>query len=343
MSDRNRIKAPQRQAFYGDQPIRWFIGVVVEKGNDEPQLGRVKVRVQGVHGPDVSNEDLPYAQVMIPSTEPGTSGLGWNSALEPSATVFGMFLDGDQSQLPMVMGSLPVVHMPSATQIANGVAWSNDGSPGVGSPATVSSALSGPPDNFVVKPGLEYGGNVQYAWSYLKKNGLFTDNAIAALIGNFLKESGGTVNGKFDIRPDVKGDIGLKRATDVSIGIAQWYNGTARQRNLIKFAEDKGQNVFTLPIQLQWVEWEWKNVGEYNLNRLNNYKTIGPATVYVHHFYENPADTGARSAFPNETRGKKGIAKLGESERIGYAKNVHDLFTRSDGEPPAQNKTSGAS
>jgi len=162
---------------------------------------------------------------------------------------------------------------------------------------------------------------------------LFSDVAIAALIGNFLKESGGTIDGKFDIRPDVKGDIGLKRPEDVSIGIAQWYSGTSRQRDLIKFAESKGESVFTLPIQLQWVEWEWKNVGEFNLNRLNNYKTTGPATVYVHHFYENPADTGARSAYPAETRRKKGIAKLGESERIGYARNVHDIFTRSEEGP----------
>jgi len=326
MSKRNDIMGSFSTDFYGDKPLRWFIGVVIEKGTDEPKLGRVKVRIQGIHGPDVSNADIPYAQVLIPATEPGTSGLGWNSALEPSATVFGIFLDGANSQLPLVIGSMPVVHMASTTQIAQGVAYSNSGSPGSGSPATVSSALSGPPSSFVVDPAIKYGGNLQYAWQYFSKNGLYTDIAIAALLGNFLVESG---SGKpFDIQPGALGDVGLKRAADRSIGIAQWYGPSARQDNLIKFARDLGGSENDLPVQLQFVEHEWKNVGEYNLTRLNNYKSIGPATVYVHHYYENPADTSGKSAYPNETRGKKGIAKLKESERIGYAKSVFNTFTR---------------
>ena len=69
MSERNTITGPNTSVFYGDKPIRWFVGTVVEKGNDEPRLGRVKVRIEGVHGPDVSNADIPYAQVLIPTTE----------------------------------------------------------------------------------------------------------------------------------------------------------------------------------------------------------------------------------------------------------------------------------
>ena len=327
MSTRNKFSGPMLSEFYGDQPMRWFVGVVVEKGADVPRLGRVKVRIPGVHGPDVTNEDLPYAQVLIPTTEPGTSGLGWNPSLEPSATVFGIFLDGKQSQLPLVMGSIPVVHMPSLTQIANGIAWSNDGAPGVGSPPNADAALSGPPESFVVDPDVKYGGNVQYAYQYFSKTGVFTPIAIAALTGNFLAESGGTVDGRFDIRPAVEGDIGLKRKEDKSIGIAQWYGPSDRQNALFKFAKDKGGSPYDLEIQVQWVVHEWQTVGDYNLSRLNNYKTIGPATVYVHHFYENPKDTSARSAFPKETR-NGGFAKLKESERIGYAKSVHDNFTR---------------
>lgn len=69
MSERSTITGPNTSVFYGDKPIRWFVGTVVEKGNDEPKLGRVKVRIEGVHGPDVSNADIPYAQVLIPTTE----------------------------------------------------------------------------------------------------------------------------------------------------------------------------------------------------------------------------------------------------------------------------------
>lgn len=333
MSTRNTFSGPMLSNFYGDEPMRWFVGVVVEKGNDEPKLGRVKVRIPGVHGPDIGNEDLPYAQVLIPTTEPGTSGLGWNSALEPSATVFGIFLDGKQSQLPLVMGSIPVIHMASKTQIANGVAWSNDGSPGVGTPPNATSALAGPPESFIVDPNVEYGGNLQYAYEYFKKTGVFTEIAIAALLGNFLKESGGTVDGKLDIRPTVEGDIGLKRKEDKSIGIAQWYGPSTRQNNLFTFAKGKGGSPYDLSVQVQFVVHEWQTVGEFNLGRLNNYKTIGPATVYVHQYYENPQDTSARSAFPKETR-NGGYAKLAESQRISSAKNVHATFTRKAKEAP---------
>lgn len=323
MSDRNEFTGPQTTAFYGDQ-IRWFVGTVIEKGNDSPQLGRVKVRILGIHGPEVSNHDIPYAQVLIPTTEPGTSGLGCNSALEPSAAVFGIFLDGKQSQLPLVLGSLPVVNVPSLTQIEAGIAWSNSGSPGVGAPATIDGALAGPPSSFFVDPNIEYGGNTQYAWSYFRSTGTFTDIAIAALLGNFLVESGG---GKpFDIRTSVRGDLNLNARG--SLGIAQWYAGTSRQDNLIRFAKERGGSETDLTIQLQFVEYEFITISEYDITRLNNYNSIGPATVYVHQFYENPQNTGARSAYPNETRDKKGIAKLKESERIGYAKSVFETFTR---------------
>ena len=334
MSTRNTFSGPMLSNFYGDEPIRWFVGVVIEKANDEPKLGRVKVRIPGVHGPDVGNADLPYAQLLIPTTEAGTSGLGWNSALEPTATVFGIFLDGKQSQLPLVMGSIPVVHMASKTQIANGVAWSNDGSPGVGTPPNATSALAGPPASFIVDPNVEYGGNLQYAYQYFKKTGAFTEIAIAALLGNFLKESGGTVDGKYDIRPVAEGDKDLKRKGDRSLGIAQWYGPSTRQDNFFKFAKDKGLSYEALELQVQFVVHEWQTVGEYNLGRLNNYKTIGPATVYVHHHYENPEDTSARSAFPAETREKRGVAKLGEADRIKDAKNVHATFTRKAKEAP---------
>jgi hypothetical protein len=328
MSERNTITGPNTSVFYGDKPIRWFVGTVVEKGNDEPRLGRVKVRIEGVHGPDVSNADIPYAQVLIPTTEAGTSGLGWNSALERSATVFGIFLDGKQSQLPLVLGSIPVVHMASATQIAEGVAWSSDGSPGAGAPATVSSAISGPPSSFVLDPNIEYGSNIQYAWSYLRKNEIFSDIAIAALIGNFCVESGG--GSPFDIRPSAEGDKGLKRPEDVSIGIAQWYNGTPRQRNLLSFAKAKGGSPFDLSIQLQFVEHEWTTVSFFNLTRLNNYKQLSKATVYVHHWYETPAKVaGAKSIHPDETYASGGDQRLKESARIGYARDVFDTFTRS--------------
>ena len=63
------------QSFYGDT-MRWFIGVVEEVGSDVPRLGRVKVRIHGVHADAslISVADLPYAQVLIP-TPPSVVGI----------------------------------------------------------------------------------------------------------------------------------------------------------------------------------------------------------------------------------------------------------------------------
>ena len=94
--------------FYGDS-TRWFIGVV-KNLNDPIKMGRVQVRIHGVHGEDleqVPDEKLPWAQVLTPVTEGGVANLGNFLGIQKDARVFGIFLDGKNSQMPMVMGSLP--------------------------------------------------------------------------------------------------------------------------------------------------------------------------------------------------------------------------------------------
>ena len=93
--------------FYGDQ-IRWFTGLIVDI-NDPIKLARVKVRIYGIH-PDenvIPDADLPWAQVMTPTNEGGAGEIGNPLGLQVGALVFGMFMDGQHSQLPLVMGSLP--------------------------------------------------------------------------------------------------------------------------------------------------------------------------------------------------------------------------------------------
>jgi phage baseplate assembly protein gpV len=94
--------------FYGDQ-TRWFIGRVVSI-TDPLYLGRIKVRIFGVHSEntiDIPDSDLPWAQVVAPITEGGTDGLGNNLGVQVGSNVFGIFLDGTHSQLPLVVGSMP--------------------------------------------------------------------------------------------------------------------------------------------------------------------------------------------------------------------------------------------
>ncbi len=101
--------------FYGDS-TRWFIGIVEDNMNDPLQLGRVRVRAFGIHSPflsDIATEDLPWATVMVPATEGGISGVGRTpTGIEQGAWVFGVFLDGEASQNPMVMGTLPKIELP---------------------------------------------------------------------------------------------------------------------------------------------------------------------------------------------------------------------------------------
>jgi hypothetical protein len=91
--------------YYGDT-TRWFLGTVINI-NDPLEVGRVKVRIYGLHNDNILSEDLPWAQVITPITEGGTTGLGGILGVKPDAQVFGIFLDGQNSQLPLILGSMP--------------------------------------------------------------------------------------------------------------------------------------------------------------------------------------------------------------------------------------------
>jgi len=112
--------------FYGDE-TRWFIGTVVDL-NDPMELGRIRVRIMGIHTDDkqqIPDEGLPWAQTILPVSEGGTNGLGINTGIQTNARVFGVFLDGSNSQLPLVLGSMPKLEEDSAggrstSQLARG-------------------------------------------------------------------------------------------------------------------------------------------------------------------------------------------------------------------------------
>ena len=87
--------------------MKMFYGIVEDR-NDPLKIGRVRVRVHGVHSPDknsISTPDLPWAQVLLPTTSAGLSGFGTQHGLVEGSTVFGFFRDGDTCQQPVVLGS----------------------------------------------------------------------------------------------------------------------------------------------------------------------------------------------------------------------------------------------
>lgn len=98
--------------YYGDE-TRWFIGEV-KSTSDPLSMGRLQVKIFGVHD-EIADEHLPYAQVLVPVTEGGTNGIGAVVGLQPGARVFGIFMDGKDSQFPMVLGSLPKFEEGSAS------------------------------------------------------------------------------------------------------------------------------------------------------------------------------------------------------------------------------------
>ena len=92
--------------FYGDQ-TRWFVGEVVNVTDDPLKLGRVRVRAYGVYDGVEKDEDLPWAQVVVPVTTGAHQGNGQYLGMLVGTQVFGIFLDGKNSQLPLVVGSIP--------------------------------------------------------------------------------------------------------------------------------------------------------------------------------------------------------------------------------------------
>lgn len=114
---------PINTEYYGDD-FRWFVATVVDNSPPYGYEGRIQVRIHGIHSReinDIPQNDLPWAQVMTPSDTFGGSGLGTHCQILPGSLVFGMFLDGAHSQLPMVMGSLPRIEYPTATQASGRV------------------------------------------------------------------------------------------------------------------------------------------------------------------------------------------------------------------------------
>lgn len=91
--------------YYGDQ-TRWFLGEVVNVKDDPLKLGRVKVKVFGVYD-DIDDAHLPWAQIVVPVTQGVHEGKGQYLGILVGTQVFGIFLDGQNSQLPMVIGTVP--------------------------------------------------------------------------------------------------------------------------------------------------------------------------------------------------------------------------------------------
>tara|TARA_B100002019_G_scaffold53958_1_gene46101 strand:- start:7492 stop:8337 length:846 start_codon:yes stop_codon:yes gene_type:complete len=274
------------QMFYGDQN-RWFIGLVIDV-DDPLKLDRVKVRIQGIHTHDttlIPNADLPWAQVAIPVTEGGSSGIGANSSIKPRAQVFGFFLDGKNSQLPLVIGSIPKIET-----YAN-----QSGDADNAYPSFNKKSGSGNIDL-----DLSGNSNIEKAFNFFvsEEGGNYTMEQACGIIGNFCVESGPTLNPKA-VAP-----------TEGSTGIAQWNPAEAagnRLGKLIEYSATLGLDHLTLGAQLLFTKYELETFSYLGDGQLRKATNVKDATVVFQDSYERP---------------NKAVAHT--DKRINYGKEVFD-------------------
>jgi hypothetical protein len=93
---------------YGNKFV-WWTGVVEDR-DDPEKLGRCRVRIFGFHTDDITllpTSDLPWALPLQSVTSAATSGLGQTPVgIVPGTWVVGWFLDGEEAQRPLIIGTL---------------------------------------------------------------------------------------------------------------------------------------------------------------------------------------------------------------------------------------------
>lgn len=223
--------------FYGDT-TRWFIGRVVN--NADPKVaGRVQVRIYGIHSEnlnDISDEDLPWAECLVPTTEGGVSGIGRMPQLKETAMVFGIFLDGEKSQSPLILGSM--VH-PEVPSLASTLAAASRGD----FSSTNLSTLG--PNGIKTSSAAKraYGKTPNLRQARVAAMTFFVDAGVpvlgaAGIVGNLQQES--TFN------PTVENSIG-------AYGLAQWTPDSGRRQLMERWMNQNGKDKEDFFNQLQYI------------------------------------------------------------------------------------------
>ena len=102
------IPTSAKSDFFGkDSPV-FFVGQV-ESVDDPKRSGRVRVRCTRLASrsqkDEVKTEDLPWARVAMPTTHNQQGGVGGKHGLLRGAWVFGVFLDDEDAQKPLVLNT----------------------------------------------------------------------------------------------------------------------------------------------------------------------------------------------------------------------------------------------
>lgn len=296
--------------YYGDK-FRWFVGVVKSIGDDR---SRVKVRIFGIHHTEdltrVSNGDLPWAMVMYPTTGGQTSGGNASHSLKEGSWVVGFFVDGEDSQQPIVIGSI------------NGGPGSVNNSPLDGStPAlgnyrntsTPQYSASGSDTPTSQLTGSDNGTKAyNYFWEKISSEGSFSGDKksmVAAIVGNLMVESGDSLNPQA-YNPN---DLG-----ESSYGIAQWRSGKYdRATPMFKFCGCSSNmtppNLPPLERQLDFVWHEFHTSERAAYSRIVTATTIQDAVAGIISYERDESWKGKAGV---DTTNRTYIKKLTKARQV---------------------------
>lgn len=313
--------------FYGDV-TRWFVGKVVNHTGDPLQLGRVQVRIIGIHdNPEIEYGVLPWATVMLPTTESGIT-YGRSPKLMTGAQVFGIFLDGKQSQLPMVLGSIPHILVPSSPNIiGNNSPSSSTGanSPVSGSPPVGGAAPGPSPETNEAIRNAQGNGNTyeEQIFNFFVNLAEYSNAQIAGILGNLYVESAGFAE---DVILGQRGDGSSK-------GIGQWLSAGPYDRwtPFLNWAGVNGYNPYTVDAQMRWVAVELDSTESRAKTRLLKTSTPEHAAIEVMRYYERPEIKSDPSEYkdpPYDPNGATVGRRAGEAERVSQAIRIYNTYGR---------------
>lgn len=266
------VLRPIQKEYYGDD-YRWFFGTVINAHPPAGLEGRVKIRVYGVHNPntnEIPEKDLPWAQALLPTTEGGSSGVGRIPQLLPGAFVFGVFLDGTSSQIPLVLGSLPRTEFPSSVQSGRSLQGSDN-----------FNYNQERLQNVVVTPLREdKASNASVSLRRQQAMKFFIDNGYEVI-------HAAAITGALQAKSNF---VTYDTEASEMVGIAGWRNSTeigSRFSDLLRFASQYSPNsdwrLYSL--QLQFVLFELRN--RFNLinSKLLSTETIKSASLIMDRDY----------------------------------------------------------
>jgi len=303
--------------FYGDR-FRWFVGVVKDIGDDR---SRVRVRVFGIHHTEdvtkVSDGDLPWALVLYPTTGGQASSGNASHNLTPGSWVVGFFMDGIDSQQPIVIGSINGGSESVNTSPADNTGSNNNQGSNNNDTTTAPSSTQ-----------LTGGTNVQkvynYFWQKLKEEGAFSGDLksiVSAIVGNLQGESGQNI----DPQAYNANDKGAPSA-----GIAQWRNGKGgRMIPFLKFCGintlvGKG-NLPPLEKQLDYMWHEMHTSERSAFNKLIVSTTLQDAVAGMIYFERDDSYQKINGVWTVNRNGKS------YQNKLRYARNVYNSISYTGG------------